>query len=58
MILQNGGDACLNALEKAQEHGLLPDEQNIVNDNDLNNIKQLPWFAEFIVSLAEEEVGG
>ena len=53
--LQNEGDACLNALENARDYGLTPDEQNIVNDHDLQNIKQLPWFAEFIKSLAEEE---
>ena len=53
--LQNKGDACLNALENARAHGLVPEEQNIVNDNDLQNVKKLPWFAEFIESLAEKE---
>lgn len=55
--LQNEGDACLKALESAREHGLVPDEQDIINDNDLENIKQLPLFAEFIASLKEEEKG-
>ena len=52
--LQNEGDACLKALENAREYGLVPDEQDIINDDDLNNVKQLPWFAEYIKSLAEE----
>ena len=53
--LQNEGDACLNALENARDHGLVPDEQNIVNDTDLQNVKQLPWFSEYIKSSTEEE---
>ena len=53
--LQNEGDACLKALENAREHGLVPDEKDIINDSDLTNVKQLPWFDEFIESLKEEE---
>ena len=51
--LRNESDACLNALENARNYGLVPDEQNIINDEDLKNIKQLPWFTEYIKSLAE-----
>ena len=53
--LQNDGDACLKALKNAREHGLVPDEQSIVNDSDLQNVKNLPWFAEYLKSLTEEE---
>ncbi|NOR79231.1 MAG: hypothetical protein GQ529_00120 [Methyloprofundus sp.] len=49
--LQNEESACLKALENARDHGLVPDEQDILNDNDLKNIKQLTWFAEYINSL-------
>ena len=52
--LHNEGDACLNALENARDHGLVPDEQDIINDDDLKNVKQLPWFSEFIESIAED----
>jgi tetratricopeptide (TPR) repeat protein len=51
--IQNEGDACLKALDGARDYGLVPDEQNIINDDDLNNVKQLPWFAEYIESLKE-----
>ena len=53
--LQNNNDACLKALESARDHGLVPDEQDITNDSDLQNVKKLPWFAEFIESLADIE---
>ena len=49
------GDSCLEALEKARDCGLIPDEQDILNDADLDNIKPLVWFSEFITSLAVEE---
>ena len=53
--LHNEGDSCLEALEKARDCGLVPDEQDILNDADLGNVKQLSWFGEFISSLANEE---
>jgi hypothetical protein len=53
--LNNKSDACLKALENARDHGLVPDEQDIINDDDLKNVKQSPWFAEFIKSLTEKE---
>ena len=53
--LQNKQEACLKSLETARDFGLLPDEKNIINDDDLKNVKQLPWFTEFVASLAEEE---
>ena len=53
--LRNESDACLKALENARDHGLVPDEQDIINDDDLKNVKQSPWFAEYIESLAPEK---
>jgi len=53
--LQNKGDACLKALENAREHGLIPDEKDIIDDDDLQNVKKLSWFAEYIESLSEEQ---
>ena len=53
--LQNKADNCLEALEKARDCGLVPDQQDILNDADLDNVKQLSWFDEFIKSLADEE---
>ena len=53
--LHNEGDSCLEALEKARDCGLIPDEQDILNDADLDNVKQLVWFREFIASLADEQ---
>lgn len=53
--LQNDGDACLESLEKARDSGHLPNEEDIINDDDLENVKQMPWFDEFIASLADEE---
>ncbi len=34
----------------------MPDEQNIINDSDLQNVKGLFWFAEYITSLSDTEV--
>lgn len=53
--IQGNIDACKEALERARDCGLTPDEQDILNDTDLDNIKQATWFAEFIASLADEE---
>jgi len=53
--LHNEGESCLKALEQARDHGLIPDEQDIINDNDLKNVTKLPWFSEYIESLSEEE---
>lgn len=52
--LHNDADASLESLEKAREHNLLPDEKDILNDSDLDNVKQATWFDEFITSLSAE----
>ncbi len=57
--LQNKSDDCLKALENARDLGLIPDEDNIINDVDLKNIKGMPWFTDYMQSFRadlEEEI--
>jgi hypothetical protein len=49
--LRGDEEACQQALQLARESGSLPDEQNIVGDEDLENVKQTQWFQEFIEAL-------
>lgn len=44
-------EACLAALQQAKEYGSLPDEQVILQDADMANVHDLPWFKEFIEEL-------
>lgn len=46
--LRNEEEACLQALENAQNKGSLPDAEEIMNDPDLDNVKDQPWFIGFI----------
>ncbi len=49
--LRGNAEACHQALEQAREFGSLPDETNILNDVDLDNVKQDDWFKAFIEAL-------
>lgn len=49
--LRSEEQACQKALEKAKEFGSLPDVDNILNDVDMENVKQSQWFNEFIEAL-------
>ncbi|MDD5277940.1 MAG: hypothetical protein PHR16_17950 [Methylovulum sp.] len=50
--LRNDQDACLNALENAKARGSLPVlAEEIINDPDLINVKEQPWFIAFIEPL-------
>jgi len=49
--LQNNKEACFKSLKKAQDYGIFPDKQTILDDTDLDNVKQLAEFDEFINSL-------
>jgi hypothetical protein len=49
--LRNDQDACLKALENAKERGSLPDADEMLNDPDLNNVKEQAWFSAFIEPL-------
>jgi len=54
--VRNDKGQCQEALEKARDHGNLPDEQDIVNDSDLGNVQDEAWFAAFIESLYTPQV--
>lgn len=49
--LRDEGDACLQALENSKSRGSLPDVDDIINDPDLDNVKNQPWFIEFMAAL-------
>ncbi len=49
--LRGDGEACLNALQNAKDKGSLPDAQDILNDPDLDSVKNQGWFLEFMESL-------
>jgi len=52
--LREDADACLAALEKAHEHGLLPAIEDIKNDADLSVFHEADWFIKFIQKLEQE----
>lgn len=59
--LRGDEPACQQALQTAKEFGSLPDEQNILQDEDMNNVKNTQWFKDFIElrrtqPLAEEKL--
>ena len=41
-------EACQQALQQAKEFGSLPEVANILQDEDMDNVKQTAWFKEFI----------
>lgn len=49
--LRGDGEACLKALQNAKDKGSLPDAQDILNDPDLDSVKNQGWFLEFMESL-------
>jgi hypothetical protein len=53
--LANDKEACQAALEKARSHGLLPDVEEIKNDEDLKNVKRLAWFKKLVKELEAEK---
>ncbi|MDX8130200.1 TPR end-of-group domain-containing protein [Methylomonas sp. BW4-1] len=46
--LRGDNDACLAALQTAREFGSLPDEQNILQDDDMAGVINAPWFKAFM----------
>lgn len=46
--LRGEEQTCQKALEQAKEFGSLPDVANILEDADMDNVKQVQWFIEFI----------
>jgi tetratricopeptide (TPR) repeat protein len=52
--LRDEGEACLNALENSKSRGSLPDADEIINDPDMENVKNQPWFVEFMATVGEK----
>lgn len=46
--LSGNDEACLAALEQAKEHGSLPDEQEILKDEDIAAVLEKAWFSDFL----------
>jgi hypothetical protein len=49
--LRGDNDACLKALENAQEKVTLPEAGEILNDPDLDSVKEQDWFLDFMEAL-------
>jgi len=49
--LRGDKDACLIALENARDKVTLPEAGDILNDPDLDSVKEQAWFVEFMESL-------
>jgi tetratricopeptide (TPR) repeat protein len=49
--LRGDNEACLKALENSRDKGSLPDAQDILNDPDMDGVKNQSWFLEFMESL-------
>ncbi|WAR45577.1 TPR end-of-group domain-containing protein [Methylomonas rapida] len=49
--LRGDEQACQLALQQAREFGSLPDVDNILQDVDMDNVKQAAWFKDFIEEL-------
>ncbi|MDD1609043.1 MAG: hypothetical protein LUO95_00110 [Methylococcaceae bacterium] len=49
--LRDEADACLKALENSKSRGSLPDADEIINDPDMDTVKNQPWFVEFMATL-------
>lgn len=46
--LRGDEQACQQFLQQAKDFGSLPSEDNILQDEDMDNVKQAVWFKEFI----------
>ncbi|GAB6140284.1 hypothetical protein JCM14076_10130 [Methylosoma difficile] len=52
--LRGDQDGCLKALQYAQERGSLPDDQDILDDADLDNVKTQQWFIDYVATLEKK----
>lgn len=52
--LRGDNEACLKALENSRDKGSLPDAQDILNDPDMDGVKNQGWFLDFMESLKEK----
>ncbi len=51
----NNHEACLASLKEAKEFAHLPDEADILNDPDMQNVIKTPWFIEFMDEIKIEK---
>lgn len=49
--LRDDGEACLQALKESKSRGSLPEVDEIINDPDMEKVKNQPWFEEFMIAL-------
>jgi hypothetical protein len=49
--LNKDPNECLKWLKKSRETKYLPGRSHLEKDTDLNNVRDLPWFKEFIEEL-------
>ena len=52
--LRGDKDACLKALENARDKVTLPEADEILNDPDLEGVKEQDWFVEFMEALSKK----
>lgn len=52
--LRNDQDACLKALENSRDNGSLPEASEILNDPDLDSVKEQQWFVDFLEPLQKK----
>ena len=52
--LRGDNKACLEALEKARDNGIIPEVEDILNDADLAGVLKSEWFNVFIKSLEDQ----
>ncbi|MDQ7091622.1 MAG: hypothetical protein Q9M50_13465 [Methylococcales bacterium] len=53
--IENNHEACLASLKEAKEYAHLPDEADILNDPDMKNVIETPWFLEFMEGIKVEQ---
>lgn len=51
----NNQEACLASLKEANDLGHLPDDVDILNDPDMQNVIKMPWFIEFMNEVKAEK---
>lgn len=53
--IANNQEACLAALKEAKEFGHLPDEKDMLEDPDMQNVVNAAWFTEFLENIKAEK---
>jgi hypothetical protein len=56
--LRGDNDACLAALQTARDFGSLPDEQNVLQDEDMASVINAQWFKEFMEEVRSKPATG